>query len=258
MLARPTQRANTALALCFLEQVGIVARGNDLLGPLRELPLLEQPAADRRMVDAETLLLALDQCRLAPLLGAEAGVEIGNGVIERHDADVLYQAREEQLLAVLDADDARKHVARRRAKQRAPPVERVVEPARLSEPCQDFNNENDNASEIVAFKPMTISACLRFSVLRWRAYIGEFAIRRIFAVMAGSSASTSAIRAMSASGSLARSMIFVATPGGLGKLWQFSIFFLSSGVIKAGLSCASCASPVRRRRPIRPPSLLLA
>ena len=107
-------------------------------------------------------------------------------MIERHEADVLNEAREEQLLAVLDADRAREHVARGRRQQRAAPVERIVEPAGLRPTlCHDFSSENDSASEIVAFKPMTISACRRFSVLRWRAYIGEFAIRRIFAVMAG-------------------------------------------------------------------------
>ena len=221
-----------------------MARRHHLLSPLRELPLLEQPAADRGVVDAETLLLALDQRRLAPLLRHRGPRrDLGHGVIERHDADVLDEAREEQLLAVLDADDAGEHVARRRPEQRAAPIEWIVEAARLIGRRQDFSSENDSAREIVAFKPMTISACFKFSVLRWRAYIGEFAMRRILAVMAGSRARTSAIRAMSTSGSLASSMILVATPGGLGRLWQLSIFFLSSGVIKPG--------PFSRRRPDR-------
>ena len=108
-----------------------MARRHHLLSPLGKLPFLEQPAADRGVVDTEALLLALDQRRLAPLLRAEARVDLGHGMIERHDADVLDQTCEEQLLAVLDADDASEHVARRCAEQRAAPVERIVEAAGL-------------------------------------------------------------------------------------------------------------------------------
>ncbi len=129
MLARSTQRANTALRALLLEPLGVVARGDDLLSTFGELPLLEQPAADGRMVDAETLLLALDQRRLAPLLRTEPRVQLGHGVIERHDADVLDQAREKQLFAVLDADDAREHVARRRSRT-APGANRAGSRAR--------------------------------------------------------------------------------------------------------------------------------
>ena len=59
------------------ELVGIVARRHHLLSPLGELPFLEQPAADRGVIDAETLLLALDQRRLAPLLRTEARIDSG-------------------------------------------------------------------------------------------------------------------------------------------------------------------------------------
>src|SRR5690606_35255026 len=95
-------------------RLGSVTCRDDLLRALRELPALEQPAADDGVIDAEPLLLARDQRGLTDLLGAELLVEAGHGPVERHHTDVLNQAGEEQLLAVLDADGAREHVACRR------------------------------------------------------------------------------------------------------------------------------------------------
>ena len=91
-----------------------MARGDDLLSALRELPFLQQKAADDGVVDAEALGFAGDQRSLMDLLVVEALVEIGNRAVEGHQADVLYEAREKQLLDVLDADRAREHVARGR------------------------------------------------------------------------------------------------------------------------------------------------
>ena len=61
----------------LLEPLGVVARGDDLLSAFGELPLLEQPAADGRMVDAETLLLALINAACRPCCGPSPAYSSG-------------------------------------------------------------------------------------------------------------------------------------------------------------------------------------
>ena len=114
MLARATQRAKTPFGLCFGYSLRFVARCDHLLSSVGELPLFQQPAADDGMVDTETLPFALDERGLMDLLVPEPLVQVGNRSIERHQADVLNQAGEKELLAVLDADRLGEHVARGR------------------------------------------------------------------------------------------------------------------------------------------------